>query len=71
MERVVILGCCGAGKSTLARQLGIKLELPVIHLDTYFWQVGWVESDPLFVWILLVTCVCGVFSNDTGNTKAQ
>ncbi len=46
MERVVILGCCGAGKSTLARQLGIKLELPVIHLDTYFWQAGWVESDP-------------------------
>ena len=44
MERVLIIGCGGSGKSTLARQLGEKLNLPVIHLDKLFWHPGWVES---------------------------
>lgn len=45
MERILIIGCGGAGKSTLARQLGEKLDLPVIHLDKLWWKPGWVESD--------------------------
>ncbi len=45
MERILIIGCGGAGKSTLARQLGEKLNLPVIHLDKLFWKPGWVESS--------------------------
>ena len=40
----MIIGCGGAGKSTLARQLGEKLDLPVVHLDKLFWHPGWVES---------------------------
>ena len=44
MERVVIIGCGGAGKSTLARSLGEKTGLPVVHLDKLFWKPGWVES---------------------------
>ncbi len=43
MERIIIIGCGGAGKSTLARQLGEKLDLPVVHLDQLFWLPGWVE----------------------------
>ena len=43
MERIVIIGCGGAGKSTLARQLGEKLDIPVVHLDKLFWKPGWVE----------------------------
>ena len=43
MERIVIIGCGGAGKSTLARQLGEKLGLPVVHLDKLFWRPGWVQ----------------------------
>ena len=43
MKRVVIIGCGGAGKSTLARQLGEKLNIPVVHLDKLFWKPGWVE----------------------------
>ena len=44
MERILIIGCGGAGKSTLARQLGEKLGLPVVHLDSLFWKPGWVEE---------------------------
>ena len=41
MERIMIIGCGGAGNSTLARQLGEKLNLPVVHLDKIFWRPGW------------------------------
>ena len=40
MERILIIGCGGAGKSTLARQLGEKLNLPVVHLDQIWWAPG-------------------------------
>ena len=43
MKRVLIIGCGGAGKSTLARQLGEKTGLPVVHLDKLFWRPGWVH----------------------------
>jgi adenylate kinase family enzyme len=43
MKRVIIIGCGGAGKSTLARQLGALTGIPVIHLDKLFWKPGWVE----------------------------
>ena len=40
MERVMIIGCGGAGKSTLARRLGEKTGLPVVHLDQIWWAPG-------------------------------
>ena len=43
MKRVIIIGCGGAGKSTLARQLGEKLDIPVVHLDKLFWRPNWVQ----------------------------
>lgn len=45
MQKVAIIGSCGAGKSTLAVNLGKELDLPVIHLDAYYWQSGWQETD--------------------------
>lgn len=39
----MIIGCGGAGKSTLARQLGEITGLPVVHLDKLFWRPGWVS----------------------------
>lgn len=43
LERVVIMGCSSSGKSTLARAIGAKLGLPVIHLDALYWNPGWQE----------------------------
>ena len=40
MDRVMIIGCGGAGKSTLARKLGEKTGLPVVHLDQIWWEPG-------------------------------
>ncbi len=41
MKRIMIIGCGGAGKSTLARQLGEKLDIPVVHLDKIWWRENW------------------------------
>lgn len=39
-QRVLVIGCIGAGKSTLARALGQRLHLPVVHLDRLWWHDG-------------------------------
>ena len=44
MRRVSIIGSGGAGKSTLAREMGNILGLPVIHLDREHWKPGWQET---------------------------
>jgi hypothetical protein len=44
IQRVVILGPGGAGKSTVAQQLAARLGLAVIHLDPLYWQPGMVET---------------------------
>jgi adenylate kinase family enzyme len=49
MRRVSIIGSGGAGKSTVARELGVITGLPVIHLDRLYWKPGWTET-PKDVW---------------------
>lgn len=45
MRRILVLGCCGAGKSLLSRQLAEANDLPLIHLDAHYWRPGWVEPE--------------------------
>jgi adenylate kinase family enzyme len=46
MERVVILGPGGAGKSELATGISQRTGLPVVHLDVLFWRPGWTPAPP-------------------------
>jgi|SRR6187402_1811655 len=45
MQRVLILGCPGSGKSRLARELAARTGLPLVHLDQIYWRPGWVEPS--------------------------
>lgn len=38
MKRVIIIGCPGSGKSTFARYLHNKTNIPLFHLDMMFWN---------------------------------
>jgi adenylate kinase family enzyme len=41
MERIAIIGCGGSGKTHLARQLAIRLDLPLTHLDAVYYDETW------------------------------
>jgi adenylate kinase family enzyme len=49
MKKIMIIGSGGAGKSTLSRQMGEILNMPVIHLDSIYWNHGW-EPTPTEEW---------------------
>ena len=44
MERVVILGPAGSGKTRLARELSSRTGLPAVHLDVLFWREEWAPA---------------------------
>lgn len=54
MKRVVILGCCGSGKSTFSRRLAQLTELPIIHLDQHYFEPNWKEKEKS-AWHKIVT----------------
>ena len=41
MERILVIGCPGSGKTRLAKLLGDKLDIPVVHLDRLWWTGEW------------------------------
>ena len=41
MKKVLVIGNMGAGKTTFARELSRKLDLPVVHLDRLYWCGEW------------------------------
>lgn len=43
MQRVMIIGQPGSGKSTFARALGAATGLPIHHMDHIHWMSGWRE----------------------------
>ena len=41
MQRILLIGNAGAGKTTFAKQLAKKLHLPLVHLDNLYWHGNW------------------------------
>lgn len=41
MQRILLIGNAGAGKTTFAKQLAQKLHLPLVHLDKLYWRGDW------------------------------
>ncbi len=46
VQRVLVIGNTGAGKSTLASTLSDRLGAPHVEMDALWWQAGWTASDP-------------------------
>jgi adenylate kinase family enzyme len=46
MQRVLVMGSSGSGKSTFAMRLAEITSLPMVSLDALYWQPGWQPSDP-------------------------
>ena len=42
---MLVIGPCGAGKSTASHRIAAKLGLPLHHLDQLHWRAGWVEGS--------------------------
>lgn len=45
MKRILIIGCPGAGKTTLSKTLAHAEALPIVHLDHLWWKPGWQERS--------------------------
>lgn len=45
MERILIIGGNGCGKTTLAQKLASKLEIPLVHLDKLYWKDNWESAS--------------------------
>ncbi len=45
MNKILIIGVSGSGKSTFAKKLSKKLTIPIIHLDQFFFEPGWIKVE--------------------------
>lgn len=45
MQRVLVMGSSGSGKSTFARRLSDITGLPFVSLDALYWKPGWIAPD--------------------------
>ncbi len=45
MQRILVIGSSGSGKSAFARWLSAITGIPTLSLDTPFWKLGRVEFD--------------------------
>jgi adenylate kinase family enzyme len=51
VDRVVVLGRGGAGKSVISRRIGDLIDAPVIELDALFWRGPGLRPLPAAEWV--------------------
>lgn len=45
MTKILVIGCCGAGKTKFAQTLSSIKGVPAIHLDHLFWLESWRQRN--------------------------
>ncbi|MCG8492470.1 MAG: AAA family ATPase [Sneathiellales bacterium] len=45
MQRIMIIGCAGAGKTTLAQNLAERLDIPWFSMDQLYWNDNWTPAE--------------------------
>jgi adenylate kinase family enzyme len=45
MQRILVMGSCGSGKSTFAQRLSAITGIPTVSLDALYWKPGWTHPD--------------------------
>lgn len=43
-RRIVVVGSTGSGKTTLAKDIAARCQIPHIELDSLFWKADWQET---------------------------
>jgi adenylate kinase family enzyme len=46
MNRVVVVGSSGSGKTTVARRIARDLDAPLLEMDSVFHRYGWADDAP-------------------------
>ena len=73
MRKIIIIGLSGAGKTTLARELSKKLDIPHTELDSFYHQENWqpLDRDEFFNRVQKITdgdkwILCGNYFSTLG-----
>jgi adenylate kinase family enzyme len=45
-QRISIVGTTGSGKTTLAKQVSQRLQIPHVELDALHWEPNWTAAEP-------------------------
>lgn len=45
-NRILIIGCCGTGKTHLSKEIEKETNLPLFHLDKIYWKPNWTKPEP-------------------------
>jgi adenylate kinase family enzyme len=71
MQRILVIGSGGSGKSTVAKEIADRLRLPLVHLDAFYWHPGW-RATETSAWERvvreLIAAPCWVMDGNYGGT---
>jgi len=67
LKRIVVVGVSGAGKTTLAQQLALRLDVPHVELDALFWEANWTPVSPELFRERVAQALCGDYWVTDGN----